>query len=203
MFGVVSAGLMATYYYIENKKEKSKPQYVGTPDLGGPFTLVDHFGRPKTDLDFKGKYMFIYFGFTFCPDICPTELRKMALVMEDLRKLGYDKEVQPLFISVDPWRDTVEQIRGYITEFHPAFLGLTGTPEQVMKAAKAYRVYSSRPPNQVPTEEESDDYLVDHTIFMYLVGPDGKFLDYYGQQKTADEITQSLAKHIRTNKARY
>lgn len=170
-------------------KEIHKVASVGDAAIGGPFFLFDQYGKPTADTDFKGKFMFIYFGFTHCPDICPTELTKMAEVVDKLEKVGLANAVAPLLISIDPWRDTVEQMRIYAKEFHPRFLALTGTPAQVNKVAKSYRVFM----NKVGSD---DDYLLDHSIIEYLVGPDGKFLKFYGKNMSADEIFDSIVQYI-------
>ena len=134
--------------------------------IGGPFQLVDHTGRPVSDKDFAGKFMLIYFGFTHCPDVCPTELQTMANVVDALGTDG--ARVVPVFIAVDPERDTPEQLKGYVAAFHPTLIGLTGSMDQVSAVAKAYKVYFSKAPSG-----SGGDYQVDHTSFVYLVGPDG------------------------------
>ncbi|MDH3240008.1 MAG: SCO family protein [Alphaproteobacteria bacterium] len=138
-------------------------------DIGGPFNLIDHTGKPVTDTDFRGRSMLIYFGYTFCPDVCPTELQTVARAMELLGDKG--KNVVPVFITVDPARDTVAVMRDYVAAFHPRMVGLTGSAEQVKAVAKEYKVYSRKAPG---TSEGTKDYLVDHTSLLYLVSADGK-----------------------------
>ncbi|HSR55767.1 MAG TPA: SCO family protein [Alphaproteobacteria bacterium] len=137
--------------------------------IGGPFTLTDHTGKRVSDTDFRGRYMLIYFGYTFCPDVCPTELQTIARAMEILGDDG--KNIVPVFISVDPARDTVAAVKDYVAAFHPRMVGLTGSKADVEAAAKAYKVYARKAPG---TEDGANDYLVDHTSHIYLVGPDGK-----------------------------
>lgn len=147
----------------------------GGPSIGGPFSLVDTNGKRWTNEDFKGKWIYIYFGFTNCPDVCPEEMAKMSRLIKHLdKKVGKDYW-QPIFISLDPKRDTAAKIKEYLADFSPRILGLCGTVEEVENAARQYRVYFA------VSDEESmsdNDYLVDHSIIMYLMDPEGKFSDY-------------------------
>lgn len=145
----------------------------GEANIGGPFSLVDHTGRPVTDADFRGKAMLIYFGYTYCPDICPFSLQVMAAALDRLEPEARAR-IQPLLITVDPERDTVEQLAQYVDS--PAFpdnlIGLTGTEAQIAEAASAYRVVYRR-------AGEGDDYLMDHSSIVYLMGTDGAFVDVF------------------------
>lgn len=175
----------------EEEAQRQRTRSLGKASLGGPFDLVDHNGEKKTDKDFLGQWLVIYFGITFCPDICPDELQKLAKVVDTIDATPKLPKLLPLFISVDPQRDTPEVMKTYLKEFHPHMLGLTGTTEQVKAAAKAYRVYFSVGPS-----DEDNDYLVDHSIIMYLVNPKGQFVDYYGQNRTAEEMVGGIASHM-------
>ena len=149
--------------------------------VGGPFALVDHTGKPRTDADFRGKVLLVYFGFTYCPDICPTDLAQIGLALD---RLGPAAEaVQPLFITLDPKRDTPEHLAEYVPQFHPRLIGLTGSAAAVRAAADAYKVYY----RQVPRADGSD-YTVDHSAFLYVVDRDGSYLGFLPPGTSAERI---------------
>ncbi len=158
-------------------------------DIGGPFTLTDHTGKTVSDKDFRGRHLLIYFGYTFCPDVCPTELQTVAQAMEILGDKG--KGVVPVFITVDPARDTVAVVKDYVAAFHPRMVGLTGSAEQVKAAAKEYKVYSRKAPG---TKEGAEDYLVDHTSLLYLVGGDGKVKALFKGGTRPETLAKELAR---------
>lgn len=157
----------------------------GLPGLGGPFTLVDHTGRTVTQADFGDRLRLMYFGYTYCPDVCPTELSAMAGALDRLGPAA--ERVQPLFISIDPQRDTVSHMKDYVVLFHPRLVGLTGTPEQVQAAAKAYRVYYAKAPGG-----GADDYLMDHSSFVYLVSPAGAVVTVFPAKTTPDAMAEGI-----------
>ena len=149
--------------------------------LGGPFSLVDQTGKAVTEQDFAGKWMLLYFGYTYCPDVCPTELGTIAAAMDALGPQA--EKVVPALITVDPQRDTPAQLAEYVSRFHPRMQGLTGTAEQVAEVARRYRVYYARV-NRADTTE----YLMDHSSFVYLVGPDGRVRSLFRPEAGPDEI---------------
>ncbi|XP_073463293.1 protein SCO1 homolog, mitochondrial [Aquarana catesbeiana] len=189
--GVVLAGMKYLKKEKEEKIEKERTRSMGKPLLGGPFSLIDHTGLPKTDQHFLGQWVLLYFGFTHCPDICPEEIEKMIEVVDEIDAMKGVPNLTPLFITIDPDRDNPEAVANYIKEFSPKLIGLTGTSEQISQVAKAYRVYFSPGP-----KDEDSDYIVDHTIVMYLLAPDGSFVDYYGQNKNNRDIAGSIALHM-------
>jgi cytochrome oxidase Cu insertion factor (SCO1/SenC/PrrC family) len=158
----------------------------GVALVGGPFALTDQRGQPVTDRDFAGRYMLIYFGYTFCPDFCPMSLSTMTRAL-DLLPPDQAERVVPILITIDPERDTVEQLAEYAPLFHPRLVALTGSRDAIKEAARAYRVYFSR-----VGEGDDSDYLMDHSTFIYLMGPDGGYLRHFGHTVSAEEVAQAL-----------
>ncbi|WP_286830010.1 MULTISPECIES: SCO family protein [Kordiimonas] len=155
---------------------------------GGPFVLTSHTGETVSNNDFKGRYMLIYFGYSFCPDVCPIELGKMSAAMTMLEGEGYDiSPLQPIFISVDPERDTVEALADYVTDFHPSLVALTGSPEEIAAVAKEYRVYYKK-----REQEGLDSYLMDHQSVIFVMDPDGKYVRLFSSRNTPADIADAL-----------
>ncbi|XP_026180958.1 protein SCO1 homolog, mitochondrial [Mastacembelus armatus] len=197
-FTIGGAILGGMKYFKKEKEEmieKERNRSIGRPALGGPFSLIDHNNKPTKSEDFLGRWILIYFGFTHCPDICPEEIEKMIEVVNEIDKIKSLPNLTPILITIDPDRDTPEALAAYVKEFSPKLIGLTGTAAQVEQVSRSYRVYYSQGP-----KDEDNDYIVDHTIIMYLVGPDGEFVDYFGQNKRNVEITNSIAAHMRKYK---
>ncbi len=153
--------------------------------IGGDFNLTDHTGRPVTLKDFRGEFLLVFFGYTFCPDVCPTELQRMS---EVLRKLGAAADrVRPLFITIDPARDTVKVLAEYVGNFHPRLVGLTGTEAQIKAAAKGYGVYfgktwateTGKPPPGMDPARAQKEYFMSHTALVYLLGTEGELRDIF------------------------
>ena len=161
----------------------------GRGPIGGPFDLTDHSGRRRTDADFRGKLLLIYFGYTHCPDVCPTELQAMSLALDTLGTTG--EAVQPLFITVDPARDTPSRLADYVSSFHPRLVALTGEDSAIRKVALAYKVYFAR-----SSPVEGGDYTVDHTGFIYLVGTDGRYLGFLPPGTAPEQIARAIRAHL-------
>ena len=159
-------------------------QSSGTALVGGPFSLVGADGKTVTDADFHGRYMLVFFGFTHCPDICPAELQVIAQALDKLGDKG--KKVVPVFITLDPERDTPQAMADYVKSFGPNFVGLTGTPEAIAAAAKSYRVAYTK----VDNKESASDYSVDHSALVYLMDPEGRYVTHFSYGTSADELAE-------------
>jgi len=154
--------------------------------IGGPFRLVDQNGKTVTDADLKGKWSLVYFGYTHCPDACPTALNDIAIALD---QLGPKREaVRSVFITVDPERDTPEVLKDYVASFDAPILALSGSPEEIARAAKAYRVYYAKHP------EPGGDYSMDHSSVIYVMDPEGRFTASFTHQSTPEEIAERLKK---------
>ena len=159
--------------------------------VGGPFRLIDTAGRVRRDTDFRGRLMLVYFGFTSCPDICPTDLQQIGLALNRLGEAA--TEVAPIFITLDPQRDTRQVLSAYAPAFHSQIIGLTGGEAAIDQAARAYRVYYAKVP--VPG---ALGYTVDHSSFIYLMGRDGKYLGFMPPGTTADRMLEILRPYLLT-----
>ena len=161
------------------------------PTIGGPFTLVDQTGKTVNNSDLKGRLLLIFFGYTFCPDACPTALTTITDALDLLGARADD--ITPVFITVDPGRDTPEQLAMYVAHFHPRLVGLTGTPEQITKVAKAYRVYYAKAGED---GADADDYLMDHTSITYLMDRDGTFRLHFSHGTDAETMAERIRGHL-------
>ena len=164
-----------------------KTAVAGGAQIGGAFTLVDENGATVTDRDVIDQPSLVYFGYTFCPDVCPLDNARNAEAVEILESRG--DIVKPVFISIDPQRDTPEILRDFTDNLHPRMVGLTGTPEQVKAASQTYRTYFKK---QEPEEGNEQFYLVDHSTFTYLVFPDEGFIEFFKRDTTPEALADGV-----------
>ena len=184
---IIAAAALGTYAFMVTPRG---PISSGEALVGGPFTMVKHTGEIVTEKSFAGKPMLLFFGYTWCPDVCPTELQVMA---EALRQLGdKGKDIQPVLVTIDPERDTAQVLASYVSNFGDQFVGLTGTPEQVKAMASAYRVYYAK----VENKDDPAAYLMDHSSIIYLMGPDGKFVKHFTYSTDAKALADGIAKAL-------
>lgn len=158
----------------------------GAGSIGGPFELVDHTGRTVTDATLLTRPTLIYFGYAFCPDVCPLDANRNALATDILAGRGYD--LQPVFISVDPRRDTPEVLAEFVAFMHPEMIGLTGTAEQVRTAARAYRAYYA-----IHDQDDDEFYLIDHSTFSYLLLPGHGFVEVFRRDLSPEALAEQIA----------
>ena len=189
-FAPISASDAANEAAAPNSTEPSATELIegllsGRVPVGGPFELTDQTGHRRSDADFRGKLVVLYFGYTYCPDVCPTELQSISLALD---RLGAAAELtQPLFITVDPERDTPARLAEFVASFHPRLIGLTGSPAEIRKTAIAYKTYFAKNSAAAP-----GDYSVDHTGFIYLVGRDGQYLGFLPPGLAPDAIADAI-----------
>ena len=163
--------------------------------LGGPFSLTRQDGQAVTERDYAGKWLLLYFGYTYCPDVCPTELGRIADVLDAMGPAG--EQVTPMMITIDPDRDTQAVMADYVSRFHPRMQGLTGTGEQVAEAARRFRVFY-----QKVQPRDMNEYLMDHSSFIYLVGPDGRVRTLYRPETSVEDMARSVAAQMRSSVVR-
>jgi cytochrome oxidase Cu insertion factor (SCO1/SenC/PrrC family) len=160
----------------------------GRGRVGGPFTLTDQTGKQRSDTDFRGKLMIVYFGYTYCPDVCPTDLMAITQALDALGPAAED--VQPVFITIDPERDTT-LLAGYVSAFHRSLVGLTGSPDEIRKVANSYKAFYVK-----VQDERSRDYSIDHAGVIYLIGRNGEYLGFMPPQTNPDRLTEVLRKNL-------
>ncbi|PCI87945.1 MAG: SCO family protein [Hyphomicrobiales bacterium] len=184
--------LIGAGIYIYNDKSAATYGQVSTSALiGGDFSLTDHNGKAVTQADYEGIKKLIFFGFTNCPAVCPTELYNISATLDEL---GVEdaKKLQVLFISIDPETDTPELMKEYVEAFHDDFIGLTGTVEQVAKAAKAYRVYYAK----IPEEDSEMGYTMDHSAYSYLMDEDNKYLTHLPPNSQIEDMVAKIKEFL-------
>lgn len=191
LVAIAAVGILAIRQYTGLSESIAAETGAGENKLniGGPFTLVDQDGQTVTEANYSGRWLLVYFGYTYCPDVCPTSLTRNVDAIELLGDKG--DLVTPVLISIDPQRDTPDKLKQYVGLFHPRMVGLTGTPEQIAAVAKEYRVFYMRSPGDTP-----DSYVVDHSSLTYLVGPDGKVAQFFSHSATPEEIANRLKQRL-------
>lgn len=157
---------------------------AGAESFGGAFTLTDHHGNTVTETSWPDKYRLVYFGFTFCPDVCPLGLTTIANALDRLPKEMQDI-IQPILVTVDPERDDAETLKQYVTLFNPNFIGLTGTVDQIEHMKKLYKVYAAK-------DGSGDEYMINHSAFTYFVAPDGTLIGLYPHETSAKEMAEQI-----------
>ena len=177
--------------------DEHKPVVIshGEADIGGPFELVDTKGGTVTDRTLLGKHALVYFGYTSCPDVCPLDMNRISMALGTLEQefILVDK-IRPVFISVDPARDTPDVIAAFLDQYHPLFLGLTGTEDQMQQAADAYKVYVE---GILASEHGGHDPgLINHSSYIYLMGPDGRYVTHFGSDMPPSRLAEALAGHL-------
>ncbi|MDT7934899.1 MAG: SCO family protein [Sphingomonadaceae bacterium] len=195
---VIALALLAGWYYWRQRAAAPPRNAPGMAlagaDIGGPFSLVDQNGRTFTDKDLRGRYALIHFGYSFCPDVCPTDLQRMtqALAAFERSDPRHAAKVQPVFVTIDPERDTPRALANYAKNFHPRLVALTGSPAAITAMEKSYRVYAAK---VVP--EKGQDYLMNHSDVTYLFGPDGRPLAGMDSKASAAEMAAMLKAYVR------
>jgi len=190
--GVIAATAIVAWQHIADTGTTETAESAGftaAVKIGGPFNLVTHRGEKVTDETYRGRFLFVYFGYAYCPDICPTELANMAATLDHMGSAA--SAVQPLFVTVDPERDSPAFMSEYVAQFHPAMVGLTGTSKQIADVAKRYRVFYRK-----VEDESASEYLMDHSNFIYLMGPDGEFLSMFRGGTDPAAVAKTITKYV-------
>lgn len=189
----------AAIAFVSVMAERSNPSstsssksIVNAAAIGGPYTLIDQNGTTRTEADFKSTYKLLYFGFSYCPAICPTELQKIATALKNI-PAEMQAQIQPIFITIDPERDTPAVLKNYVALFDPRLIGLTGTPEQIEAVKKSYKIYAAK----VPPEKgaAADEYTMDHSSFIYYLTPDDHLIMLFRAEDSADEMVRMIKAH--------
>ncbi len=179
---IVAGGIAG--YQISQEQNKNA-SFVTATNFGGPFTLVNQDNKIVTEKDFEGRWRLIYFGFTYCPAICPTELQRITGILHDLENDA--DQITPIFISVDPQRDTVDVMKNYISLFHPRLMGLTGSMAQVEEVKKSYKIYAAKVKDDTMTE-----YTVDHSSFIYFMNPNNDLVRIFRIEDSTQDIKKVI-----------
>lgn len=192
LLALVMLAAFALGAWLWTRPAPPPPAPLAGSSIGGPFALTDQNGRAVTDATLRGRYALVYFGYTFCPDVCPLDMQQLTAGLRAFEKADPTRaaKVQPVFVTVDPERDSVAVLREYAANFHPRLLALTGSVAAIDAAKRSYRIYAKR-------AAPGPDYLVDHLALIYLVGPDGKAISYLQHAATPAQIAAELDKYVR------
>ena len=191
VFFISGTILVFGFNYYLNVGSDIKEKASTSLNIGGPYSAVDHNGQNITEKNFLGKLQLIFFGYTYCPDICPTALTEISAALDLLG--GQADQITPIFITIDPERDTPEYLKEYVAYFHPKTIGLSGSLEQIKAIARAYRIYFAKAKED---DGASDEYLLDHSSITYLMGKDGKYLAHFSIGTSAEEIARRIRKYL-------
>jgi protein SCO1 len=187
LIAVLAGGLI--WHASENVPGLGRTVTSGQVAVGGPYSLIDQNGDKRSDTDFRGKYQLIYFGYSFCPDVCPTTL---AVMSQALNKMGAESQrIVPIFVTIDPERDTPKVLKQYVAAFGPNFVGLTGSVKDIAAVEKEYRVYAKKTPL-----DKSGNYGMDHSSVIYLIGPNGKLVTFYDELISPEALEKDLKAKI-------
>jgi cytochrome oxidase Cu insertion factor (SCO1/SenC/PrrC family) len=189
----LSLGAAIAFYEIKNPPNTQVPQPMmatGTASIGGPFKLTNHLGQKVTEKSWPNKYLLIYFGFTYCPDICPTGLQKIFASFDKLPTDTQNK-IQPILITLDPARDNATTLKNYVELFSPKLVGLTGTQQQIDAVIKSYRVYAQKAPD-INGKIDAKNYMINHSAYIYIITPKGELQGVINSQQSATEIDSEL-----------
>ena len=187
------AVIIGTLLWVTRPEPLPKTFFGNLPDLGGSYSVIDETGAPFTDKSLPGKYRIYFFGFTYCPDICPTALGTVAAALD---KIGKEADAfVPIFVTVDPERDTVDVVREYTDAFDPRIIGLTGSPEQIGTIAKAFKVYYSKVP-------QGEGYTMAHSGLFYVMNPEGKLVAFFNHEDTVEKLVIGLTQALKNKGAR-
>jgi protein SCO1/2 len=188
----LAAGAMAAWRVWQGQAGKAVPTAQQTAEslIKTDFDLLDHAGQRRSAADFHGQWMLVFFGYTFCPDVCPTTLATVSAILDELGPPA--ERLQPLFVTVDPERDSPQVLADYVQAFHPRIVGLTGSAEEIARTAANYRVYYAK----VEQEDVPGGYVMDHSAFIYLVDPQGRFVQPFSHQANVDETVAVLREYL-------
>jgi cytochrome oxidase Cu insertion factor (SCO1/SenC/PrrC family) len=193
LFAAIAFAVIATLAaaYVILTSNSGQGESGGAVPIGGAFSLVDQDGRTRRDTDFRGQYMMVFFGYTYCPDVCPTALGDISSALEALGPRG--AQIAPVFISIDPARDTPARLKEFAGSFHPRLTALTGSEDAVADVARKYRVYYARAKT---TGADDEDYLMNHSSSIFLIGPDGRYVTHFSYGTSVEKMVDALKKYV-------